>query len=263
MRSSIFAAALLCALPAAANPRLLPITYLHATLPKGEGELEQIVDLTPVRAFDTTGAAPFVPRVELTTELEIGLTDKLELGLYLVLGSFPGEVVGASPLQFTGIKQRLRYRLADAGEWPLDVSLYGEVGENRNEVELEARLNFEKRLGALRLGLNLKVERELYYSGLREWVLAPSAGAVYELSPAVGVGLETFLLAELGSSGAGEAARFNRSAQVFAGPTFVAQFKKVWFNAGLYARLTEVGRDAQVGDVYGPVWVRTMFGFSL
>ena len=30
----------------------------------------------------------------------------------------------------TGVKQRLRYRFADAGRWPIDVAVYGEVVEN-------------------------------------------------------------------------------------------------------------------------------------
>jgi hypothetical protein len=40
----------------------------------------------------------------------------------------------------TGIKQRLRYRFADAGRWPIDVALYGEVTENDREIELEAKV---------------------------------------------------------------------------------------------------------------------------
>jgi len=37
-------------------------------------------------------------------------------------------------------KQRLRYRSADPDAWPIDVGVYGELVENKREIEREAKL---------------------------------------------------------------------------------------------------------------------------
>src|SRR5260370_31163666 len=74
--------------PASANPRPLPFTYPYETLPAEEAEIEQYVDITPVRAPDPDAVDPATaPPVwdatyRLQTELEYGITDRLELGLY-------------------------------------------------------------------------------------------------------------------------------------------------------------------------------------
>src|SRR4051794_5607646 len=102
---------LLASVAASANPRPLAMTYPFETLPKGSTEVEQIVDLTPVKAFDTSGAEQTILRSILTTEFEHGLTDRLELGLYFQFSNDPGSGTGDAPLRFDGIKQRLRWRL--------------------------------------------------------------------------------------------------------------------------------------------------------
>ena len=35
----------------------------------------------------------------------------------------------------TGLKQRLKYLLADPDSWPIDVGVYGELTETESEVE--------------------------------------------------------------------------------------------------------------------------------
>src|SRR4051812_25607729 len=73
---------------AIANPRPLPFTYPYETLPAEEAEIEQYVDLTPVRVVDTTNpsgsATTWDQQYALQTEFEYGITDRLELGLYIV-----------------------------------------------------------------------------------------------------------------------------------------------------------------------------------
>src|SRR3954471_9855308 len=98
-----------------ANPRPLPFTYPYETLPAEEAEIEQYVDLTPVRVIDTADpsgkATTWDQQYALQTELEYGITDRLELGLYLVFANDAG-----GPLAFDGLKQRLRLRLAEQGD---------------------------------------------------------------------------------------------------------------------------------------------------
>ena len=97
---------------AVANPHPLPYSYPYQTLPKGRVEVEEIADLVPVRVArekeDGTRDAVTAVRSQLQTELEIGLNDRLELGLYF---SFHQSATADTPaMRFDGMKQRLRYR---------------------------------------------------------------------------------------------------------------------------------------------------------
>jgi hypothetical protein len=248
---------------ARANPRPLAYTYPSETLPAGAVEVEQFIDLTPVRAFDSSGTLTWTPRAVLTTELEIGLTDRLELGMYLQLGDDPGGASGEPALRFEGIKQRLRWRLANPGEWPVDVTLYGEVAEMRNEVELEGKVILQRRFGRLRVMVNLWAEREFYYAGDSEWVLNPTGGITLELTPSWHVGLEAWMRAEYGGASlADPVARFNRGPVVYAGPDLMWQRGHVWLTIAPYLRLDHASRGGARGDLYGRFFLRTVVGIE-
>src|SRR5438552_4775737 len=156
---------------ALANPRPLPFTYPYETLAQGSLELEQFVDISPVLAEDSLGAREWTAAYVLTSEVEFGITDRLELGIYFVALTEPGE----AGLTFDGIKQRLRYRLLDSGDWPIDVSVYGEIAELHDEIELEAKINLQRRFGPARVMVNLWGEREQNYKGGGVWILNPTA----------------------------------------------------------------------------------------
>jgi hypothetical protein len=250
--------------PAKANPRPLPFSYPYESLPEKGLEVEQVLDATPVRALDGTGAEHWLQRSTLVTEIEYGLTSRLELGLYFQLIDEPSSS-GQAPLRFDGIKQRLRYRLGEPGSWPVDVALYGEVAELKEELELELKVILQRRFGLLRLITNLWVEREFYFSGRGEWVLHPTLGAVYELSPAVQVGVEGWLVKEIADSkdAPDPVGDYNAGPLGFAGPTIMLQMSRLWVTVGAYARVTDGGRPARIGDLYGRFWVRAMLGIEL
>jgi hypothetical protein len=248
---------------ARANPRPLPFTYQSETLPTGSVELEQFVDFQPLRAKSTvSGNDVWLLAPQFTTEFEVGITDRLELGLYVTYVPTFGEnyFQTPGPTSGNGAKQRLRYRLADPGAWPVDVALYGEVAENEREIELEAKIILQRRFGALRLITNLWAERELYLDGRREWVLNPTLGATLELSPRYSVGLEGWMRMEIEDEE--EAETFNEGPHVFVGPAFLASFGRLWWSTGVYGRVTDASRATQVGDSYGHVWARTIIGIG-
>jgi hypothetical protein len=256
---------------ARANPRPLPFTYQAETLPQGALEVEQFVDLVPVRAISfATGNPIWFLASQMQTEFEIGLTNKLELGLYLTLAPL------ASPdyaqqvptlLDGNGIKQRLRYRLADPEEWPIDVALYGEIVENEREIELEAKIILQRRVGRVRFITNLWAEREYYFDGRREWVLNPTLGVTAELSPRYHLGAESWMRAEYLDDATGPRS-FNQGPHVYVGPAFMANFGKVWWSSGLYLRVTDLeravtpGDSTSAGDSFGRLWFRTIVGLS-
>src|SRR5262245_52577404 len=147
------AAALALPRAALANPRPLPFTYPYQTLGEDELEIEQYADLTTVKAMQVaTGEPAWLNIYRLQTEFEYGITDRLELGLYVQLVPSPSDAWNSAPSMpgGNGIKQRLRLRLAEEDEWPVDVALYGEVSELENELELEGKVILQKRLGRAR-----------------------------------------------------------------------------------------------------------------
>ena len=176
--------------------------------------------------------------------------------------------MAAPPLpEGNGSKQRVRYRLADPGAWPVDVAIYGELAENEREVEIEAKVILQRRIGRLRLITNLWAEREFYFDGTREWVLNPTLGGTYELSPRLHVGLEGWLRSEYPDDFTGPRP-FNLGPQIYLGPAFMLNFGRVWWTTGAYLRLNDFDRTVvapappAVGDAYGHVWVRTVVGIG-
>ncbi len=261
--------------PAAANPRPLPFTYPWETLSKGEAEIEQIVDVAPLRVFEASGSRKTVvePRYELQTEVEYGITDRLELGLYFVAKNAPEEAGAGAPLVFDGLKQRLRYRIGKEGQLPVDISVYFEIAELRDELELEEKVNLQKRFGSLKLMSNLWVEQAFERGGNVALTLHPTVGATYQFTPNLWLGAEYWMQAEIPLHEAeeeGEAkgvahdspASFNQRAHHFAGPALSLVWDKLWCSTGAYARIDEFSRAMQPGDKLGHLYVRTVMGLQ-
>ncbi len=251
---------------AAANPMPLPYTYVYSTLPKGEAEIEQYADLTPVKAVSVaTGNPATYLATQFQTEFEYGITDHLELGLYLALQPYPtGLTETATLTEGTGAKERLRYRFAEEGELPIDLAIYGEVVEFENELEFEGKILLQKRFGDLILAANLWGEVEQEYVndvGKVDWVANPTLGATYQVTPVVHLGLEGWMRAEWPS---GNPARvFALGPHEFVGPTFMFNFGRLWWSTGAYLRVDELDHPMTPLDNYGPVWIRTIIGFGL
>jgi hypothetical protein len=259
---AVLGAATLLSSVARANPRPLPFTYQSETLPKGAVEVEQFVDFVPTRVNGDTMAAPFLA-TQFQTEFEVGLTDRLELGLYVSFEPQPDNATMDVPVleSGNGAKQRLRYRLADPEAWPVDVALYGEVAENEREIELEGKIILQRRVGRVRFITNLWAEREFYFAGRREWVLNPTLGVTAELSPRYHLGAESWMRAEYQDGQTGPRG-FNQGPHVYVGPAFMMNFGRLWWSNGVYLRVTDIDRATQTADAYGRFWVRTIVGLS-
>jgi len=258
---------------AAATPRPLPFTYPAITLPKGSLEVEQYLDLVPVRVAredaDGTRAVTSLRSV-LQTELEYGITDRLEAAFYF---TFQQGASATSPfLVFEGVKQRLRYELSERGVWPIDVGLYGEIAEFHDELEFEEKILLSRRLGAWGFACNLWVEQE-YAFQVPEWEFFynPTIGGTYDLSPNVVVGLEYWMRGRFGEEEEEEEGAVvdpaleeaTEGTRHYLGPTLMLQTTDLFFTVGVYGRLDHLGDDAVVGDPYGKVWIRTLIGVHL
>jgi hypothetical protein len=250
---------------ASANPRVFPFTYTVDTLPKGELELEAYTDYIPVRVQTaTTGNKPWYGSTDFQTELEYGLSPKLELGLYVTFAPSPGPqyLLVPTAVEGDGLKERLKYRSADAGQWPIDLAVYGELVEDQREIEIEAKLILERRLGPVRIAANLTGEREYYFTSQKDWVLNPSAGASLEATPAIQPGIEAFLRSEYTSPKI-TPRPFDLGPHLYVGPTLLSQFGRLWWAVGAYARVTDHSHKAQPGETFGNYWVRSVIGYEL
>ena len=255
---------------ATANPRPLPFSYPYETLPSGKLEVEQYTDLIPIRVArentDGTLDGVFSVRSILQTEIEYGLTDHIEVSWYFVFRQ--GASATTPFLQFSGVKQRVRFRLAETGEWPVDVGVYLELAEFHDELEFEEKLLLSRRFGAVTAVANLWIEQEYYFqSGDTKHIYNPTAGVTYELSPKAIVGLEywgrgRFDDAEDVTDMTGVTDAPTRTHH-YLGPTFLAQSGKLFFSLGAYVRLDRLTGSQTAGDPYGKLWFRSVIGVEL
>jgi len=257
---------------AGATPRLLPFSYPNETLAEGETEVELITDVNPERVpIDEAAPASgnvWEPQLILQTEIEYGLTDRLELGFYQVFKAnpLPG---GENAVTFDGLKWRLRTRLAEPGLWPVDVGFYFELETMHDELSLEGKVNLQRRLGRGLLLSNLWVEEEFErpydtaaHGRQAHFIVNPTVGFAYEVTPSWHPGVEFWARGQLKASGDTEQDRANSRVHYFVGPTSYINFGKLWFSAGLYFNANSV-HTPQPGDAYGPFWLRTILGMDL
>lgn len=264
--SSIFLSAMLlglaCETQALANPRPLPFTYPHEQLVTGATELEQFIDFTTAKATDvTSGKDAQYGMFQFQTEFEHGITDRLELGLYVMYApSAPTDFTNTPrPIEGNGMKQRLRYKLADTGVWPIDVAVYGELLESEREVELEGKLILQRRLGIARIMANVTGEQEFYYNGEDEFVFNPSAGVTFEATPVVQPGIEWWMFAEYPESSNKE----SPAAHHYVGPALMLQMGSLWWTNGVYLRVSE-WNDNKIAphEGFGKLWIRSVIGYG-
>ena len=213
------------------------------------------------------GTGVFTLLSQFQTEFEYGITNRLELGLYLTLAPIPANLAQGQAVptltEGQGVKQRLRLRLFDEGVLPVDIGLYGELTENDHEFEIEAKIILQKRLGNLRVAANLVAEHEWYYaSPQQDWVVDPSAGVTYQVTPVFQPGIDSWMWSEF-TNQATSGTPFNNKPNVYVGPAILLDFGKFWWSTGAYVRVTNVNHVLDPGvDAFGPFWFRMMVGIS-
>jgi hypothetical protein len=170
---------------------------------------------------------------------------------------------------FDGLKWRVRTRLAEAGQWPVDVGLYLELETMFDELAVEGKVLLQRRFGRVRLLSNLWAEQvwarpldTKAHGRETEFIINPTAGASFEVTPTFHPGLEYWARGQLSASGETEQDRENSRVHHFLGPTSHLNFGRLWWSAGLYFNLNSMHRP-QEGDAYGPVWFRSVLGLEL
>ena len=243
----------------------MPFPYPYETLPADAVELEQYIDLVPVRVVregDSGSDAVTSLRSDLETEIEYALTDHVELAWYTVFRQ--GATAGTPALRFQGVKQRVRFRFAEMDDLPVNLGLYLEVAEFHDEFEFEQKLILARRFGRLNVAANLWVEQEYYFQDEEwEYVYNPSVGVNYQVAPGFVPGLEYWVRGAFEGSGDDDEESDGGGARHYAGPTMMFQGGDAWIAFGAYLRWDHLSESAEIDDPWGKVFFRTLVGIGL
>ena len=195
-------------LPSRADENIFGYIYTADVLPKGKWEVEQWVTS---RIGKESGS--FLG-LDMRTEIERGLTDRLSGALYLNYKYFyvhdavssGGPMENRNFMDVNGVSAEFKYQLYSAYKDPFGLTLYLEPGygtleaasgEHHQEYELEAKLILEKHwmedalIGTFNYTVEPEWERSMggdFEVALKmEW----TAGMAYRIAPRWYAGLET------------------------------------------------------------------------
>lgn len=171
-----------------ADQRLFTFTYEATTQPKGAGEYEQWVTWKTNKGNDAS-----FDRIEFRHELEFGLTDNFQLGIYLSDWRYQGGAsVQNDRAEWNNVAVEGILNLTNPVTDPLGIGLYGEVKLGDEKFVLEPKLLLQKNIGKFVFAYNFVFEAE--WEGQRysddKLVIENIFGASYEVCPSLSLGGE-------------------------------------------------------------------------
>jgi len=234
---------LAAALPARADRRSFIRSYEFQTQPAGNLEFEMWNEVESPRGSIADSL------ITHKLELEYGVTDRFDVALYHVFqqGGPPGADTG---FHFDSWRAETRYRLAECGEWPVDVMLYFEVERPAalgEPFEIEQKIIFVRDFGPLGLVANLVVSQKLASDARAGHLWEIDLGARYELAPWLRVAGELWGIQQIAPGG-------TRDLAFYAGPSVSVQNKKFWL---------QIGAGVGINDAAQGMQLRSVFGFNL
>lgn len=178
----------LAAAPAHAADRLFTYSYDVTTQPLGAIELEQWVtwktDKDSDHSFD---------RIDLRTEIEYGLTDDLQLGIYIAdLRYEDGDSVTDDGFEYHDFAAELIYNLSNPTTDLIGSALYFEIVFGGEVFALEGGILLQKNVDRFVFVYNAILEAEWESAGYNDekGVFEQTAGISYQLDPSFSVGVE-------------------------------------------------------------------------
>ncbi len=190
-RALLLAAAMLIATAAdptaLAGERRFTFVYEATTLPAGSVEYEQWITWKTDKDVD-----PDFDRIDLRHELEFGLTDRLQVALYLSDWRYQdGDSVG-NGAEWRDAAVEVIYNLTDPVTEPVGLALYGEMKLGDELVEIEGKLIAQKDIGKWVLAWNGTIEAEWEGPSLDEdkGKFEQTLGGSYQFSPKLLGGFE-------------------------------------------------------------------------
>ncbi len=162
-------------------------TFLYEVPTSAPGSLELENWITWKRISGSDRA----DEVDFRHELEYGLTDRLQVSVYLADWFYENDQE-RSGFAYSDSAIELIYNLTNPVDDLIGLSIYGEIKGGNRLVELESKLIAQKNLGPLILAYNATLEAVWEGKDLeeREGEFAEAVGASYEISPRISAGLE-------------------------------------------------------------------------
>jgi hypothetical protein len=223
-------------------------TYLYEapTSPPGSIDLENTITWRR-----TTGSAQ-LDEVDFREEVEIGISDRFQVGLYPLDWNYRHGGNANSGFNYDGGAVELIYNLTNPVVDPVGISLYEEIKGGDRLFELESKLIAQKNFGPLILAYNATLEAQWVGNGLgeRNGELQQAFGASYEISPRVSVGVEIlheFLFPQWRDE--------EKIRNCFIGPNIAVRHGRWFVTVTALAQATSTVDEPNVQ-------VRTIFGFG-
>ncbi len=233
-------------LPAVASDRRFSYTYETTTAAKGSVELENWATWKHSRVSKGSDEDVF----QFRHEVEIGLTDHVQLGLYLFDWQYNRQDPDGHKARYQHSGAELVWNLSNPTTDFLGSAVYGEVVVGAKSVELEGKLLLQKNVGALTFAYNAVIEAAWEGEDLHEEIngeFAQSLGVSYDLNKKFSVGAE--VLHEVGIPNWKKAG----DSVLWAGPNASLRCGRVYLTLTALFQATDVEgeADAQIRLITG------------
>ncbi len=165
---------------ALAGERRFTFVYEATTMPAGHAEYEQWITFKTHKDAD-----PDFDRIDFRHEIEFGVTDRLQVALYLSDWRYQdGDSVGTGA-DWRDAAVEIIYNLTDPVTEPFGLALYGELKLGDELVEIEGKLIVQKNIGKWVFAWNGTIEAEWEGPDLAEdkGKFEQTFGGSYQFSP--------------------------------------------------------------------------------
>ncbi len=234
--AAVLTASSLLPATATAGQRRFAFTYEATTAAKGSLEMENWVTWQARR-----GSGSNSNEFDFRHELELGLTEHLELGLYLSDWSITRSG-GHTETVWSNVAAEFIYNLTNPTTDTLGSALYLETQLGDELFALEAKLLLQKNIGPWLLAYNAALEARWESSGYREQngEFQQTLGISYQINPRFTIGAE--LLNEMDFVDWGTAS--NRT--LYIGPNASVRFGRAFATATVLFQATDIEDEPKV-----------------
>lgn len=213
-----------------AGARRFTYSYEATTMPQGHREYE-----TWVTWKTDADADQDFERFDIRHEFEFGVTDRLQLALYLLDWRYEESATEDGKADFHDVAVEAIYGLTDPVKDWIGSAVYGEVKVGDGFLELESKLILQKDIGPWAFVYNIggAIEWEDSYEH-DEAELVQSAGVSYLINPSWSVGVEG-----VHECGVEDVEDFGDNA-AYAGPNITYRSSSWWVAVSGLFQLTDI-----------------------
>jgi hypothetical protein len=186
---------ILTGLIAKSQDRVFARTYQSNVLGKNNKDLE----IWNTYSF---GRDYFYTKLQQRFEFEIGLSNKLQTSVYINREQVSRGIIAATS-NSNSFSSEWKYKLSDPVANKVGFALYGELTASTDEIEIEGKLIFDKKINRSLLAFNIVCENEMEFESEQnefgpdeveleseEVKLEFDLGYMYSLNKGFGIGME-------------------------------------------------------------------------